>query len=243
MPPVRKQRPSRLPRRRLATTIGVAAALAAALIAASLVGSRGAEAEPAVPHAMAASAERAPLFRGIPQQGIVLGNPEAAVTLVEFADLQCPYCARWARDAFPAIVDEYVRGGRVRLVFRGLSFIGPDSDRALRVALAAGEQDRLWDVVHGLFLSQGAENAGWVSDSLLRSFGAAGLDAQRMLDGTHSPWVERERADAEKAAEVAGLSGTPFFQAGRTGGTLQPLHVDALDAATFRHELDSLLAG
>jgi protein-disulfide isomerase len=164
------------------------------------------------------------------------------LTLVEYADLQCPYCARWSRDVLPAIVDEYVRPGRVRLVFRGLAFIGPDSEKALRAALASAEQDRLWDVVHALYEHQGAENAGWVTDELLRSLAYTGVDADGMLARTHSRAVERELASASRAAEQARVPGTPYFQAGRTGGPLAELRVTALDAPAFRIALDSLLA-
>lgn len=241
MPPARRYDPPRVTFRPALLALAGALALALVLIAASLLGSRGGEAEPPAAAASAPPAARDPLFRGIPQQGIALGDPAAPVTLVEYADLQCPYCAQWARDTFPTVVDEYVRSGRVRLVFRGLSFIGPDSERALRAALAAGQQGRLWDVVHALFLRQGAENAGWVTDDLLRSLGGTGLDSRRMLDESDSPAVARELAAAARAATAAGVPGTPFFQAGPTGGRLQPLEVSALDAATFRAELDRLL--
>ena len=244
MPPVRRQEPRRLKRHSLIAALAGAAAVAAALVAASLLGSSaGQGAEPTLPRqALGTPAERDALFRGIPQNGIALGSPHAPVTLVEFADLQCPYCAHWARDSFPTIVEEYVRDGRVRVVFRGLAFIGADSDTALRAALAAGQQDRLWDVVHGLFVQQGAENSGWVSDAVLRSFDGTGLDTQRMLDSTHSPGVERQLAAAQNAATAAGVSGTPFFQAGRTGAALMHLEVGSLDPEAFRRELDQLLA-
>jgi protein-disulfide isomerase len=182
------------------------------------------------------------LFRGVPQDGIALGNPDAPLTLVEYADLQCPYCAEWARDVLPAIVDEYVRPGHVRLVFRGLYFLGPDSEKALRAALAAAEQDRLWDVVHGLYRSQGAENSGWVTDELLRSLTHSGVDTRRMLARTGSSVVERELSAAANAAEQAQVPGTPYFQAGRTGGPPEPLQVTSSDAAAFRVALDALLA-
>ena len=222
---------------------GRAVAVAAALVAASLIGSSTGKSEATRPSMSAATpAVRDELFRGIPQDGITLGSPKAPVTLVEFADFQCPYCADWARDALPTIVQKYVRAGRVRLVFRGLSFVGEQSDTALRATLAAGEQDRLWDVLHGLYLHQGAENSGWVTDSLLRSFGGAGLDAEQMLDGTRSSWVESQLLAARNAATAVGVPGTPFFQAGRTGGALERLNVTALDADTFRRELDRLLA-
>ena len=96
--------------------------------------------------------------------------------------------------------------------------------------------------MHGLYASQGAENAGWVTDDLLRGLGrGAGIDADRMLEQTSAPAVERELAAAQAAAERVGVPGTPFFQAGPTGGALKSLHVRALDADTFRAELDRLL--
>jgi len=243
VPPARRQQQRRFAIRRPVAALVGAAVVAAALVAASLLGSGAAQGEPpASDPSLAAPAARDALFRGIPQDGISLGSPQAPVTLVEYADLQCPYCAQWARDAFPTIVEQYVRAGQVRVVFRGLSFIGEDSDTALRAALAAGEQDRMWDVVHGLFVRQGAENSGLVSDTLLGSFAGTGLDTQRMLARTQSPWVERQLAAASRAAERVGVPGTPFFQAGPTGGTLTPLRVSSLDADTFRRELDRLLA-
>ena len=226
----------------LVAALGGAVLVTAALVAVSLVGSAADEPEAVAHESVAAPVVRDALLRGIPQDGIALGSPKAPVTLVEYADLQCPYCAQWARDTFPAIVDEYVRTGRVRLVLHGLAFLGPDSDTALRAALAAGEQDRLWDVVHGLFLRQGAENSGWVTSDVLRSVATPGLDAERMLGGTHSAWVERQLAAAREAAEAAQVPGTPFFQAGPTGGPLKRLELDSLEPDSFRRELDGLLA-
>jgi len=221
------------------------------MVVASVVGARsdseapvaGAPAADAA-DAVSAAAETEALLRGIPQDGIALGSPDAPVTLVEYADLQCPYCAIWARDAFPAIVDEYVRPGHVRVVFRGLAFIGPESDTALRTALAAGAQGRLWNVVHLLYGNQGAENAGWVTDDLLHELGGSigGLDAARMLAERESAPVEHELAAAQRAAEAAGIHGTPSFQAGPTEGALEPLPVTSLGPEEIRARLDALLA-
>jgi hypothetical protein len=243
VPPARRHERRRTSLGRVAAASVGAAAIAAALVAVSLLGSGTDESKPVVPDAVAvAPSERDPLFRGVPQDGIVLGKADAPVTLVEYADLQCPYCAQWSRETFPAIVDEYVRTGRVRVVLRGLSFLGPDSETALRAALAAGEQNRLWDVVHGLFLRQGPENSGWVTDDVLHSFAGVGVDTQEMLGGTHSAWVERQLQAARAAAHAAQVPGTPFFQAGRTGEALQRLEVATLAPDDFRRELNRLLA-
>ncbi len=243
MPPMRREDPTRVTAKPLLLAIAGAAFAAAALVSVSLLGGRGDENEPvATPISHMTHTGRDSLLRGIPQDGIALGDPKAPVTLVEYADLQCPYCAQWSREAFPAIVDDYVRTGRVRVVFRGLAFVGPDSDTALRAALAAGRQDRLWDVVHALYLHQGAENAGWVTTDLLRSLGGTGVDAERMLDESDSAAVDREVRAAASAATAAGVPGTPYFEAGPTGGALAPLKASALDAETFAAELDRILA-
>ena len=127
--------------------------------------------------------ETAALLRGIPQHGTVLGSPNAPVKLVEYADLQCVYCGVWARDVFPTLVRRYVRTGKVQLEFRGLAFVGADSETALRTALAASEQNKLWNVVELLYRNQGAENSGWVNDGFVKAALAAipGLDASRVL--------------------------------------------------------------
>lgn len=92
------------------------------LIAASQLGRSGEPAAaPALP-SVAGTAEAAALLDGVPQSGIVLGSPEAPVTLVEYADLQCPYCRAWATYAFPELVRDYVRAGTVKIVFRGPTF-------------------------------------------------------------------------------------------------------------------------
>jgi hypothetical protein len=132
------------------------ALLAVALVAASLLGAR----EPGKARAAPVQTPAPSLFRNIPQRGAVLGNPAAPVTLVEYADLQCPYCADWAVGALPVLVDEYVRSGKLRIVFRGMAFLGPESDTALRTAVAAGRQNRLWDVVHGVHPARAASIAG-----------------------------------------------------------------------------------
>jgi protein-disulfide isomerase len=104
--------------------LAVSAAVAGLLIAVSL-GSGG-----SMSKTTAAAATPASVFAGIPQHGTVLGRPSAPVTLHEYADLQCPYCAEWSRETLPSVVREYVRTGRLKLDFRGLAFIGPDKSAA-----------------------------------------------------------------------------------------------------------------
>ncbi len=183
------------------------------------------------------------MLRGVRQQGTELGSKLAPVTVVEFADPQCPYCADWARVALPVLVRDYVRPGKVRIVFVGMHFVGPDSETALRTALAAALQGRFWNVLELLYQNQGVENTGWVTDSLLRSIGNAvpGLSTQQMLDARRSPEVERLLAEANALASEAGVNSTPTFAVGRTGLTLRIVPVSSLEAAGLEPAIDATL--
>lgn len=241
-----KRRAEKQPRSRarLYVAAGLSAALAAgALVIASQLGSAGTrEADSATPQLIGAT-DSAAVFSGIPQRRAVLGSPQAPVTLVEYADLQCPYCGEFSRNALPSLVAEYVRTGKVKLVFRGLAFVGPDSEPALRGALAAGHQNRLWNFVHLLYENQGVENSGWITDGFIRS--VAGdiprVGVTRLVTDAKSKSVTEEIASAQRLAASDGVDSTPSFRVGRTGGTLTALEVHSLDPAAFRPTLDQLL--
>jgi protein-disulfide isomerase len=229
---------ARIPRRWLYGGLGAAAVVVVvALVVASQLG--GSE---AAPRAISGN-ETAALLDGIPQDGATLGSPDAPVVLYEFADLQCPFCQRWNGGVLPALVDEYVRDGRLRIVFGGVAFIGPDSETALRTAYAAGGQDRLWHVVDLLYRHQGPENDGWVTEDLLRGIGNAvpGLETGRMLDERDSEAVDQAIGDAAGRWSGAGLNSTPSFLIGPAGGALEVLQGGSDDPAPFREAIDRLL--
>jgi protein-disulfide isomerase len=214
---------------------GSAAALATALIVASQVGAR--DTRPPAPRTQQVS-----LFAGIPQHGPTLGAARAPVTLVEYADLQCPYCAAWARDALPIVVSDYVRTGRVRIVFRGLAFLGADSELALRMVVAAGRQNKQWNLLDELYRRQGYENSGWVSDQLDGAAAATGLRMSQLDRDAWSRATTRTIAAGARTAQNVGVQGTPSYQVGPTGGSLRLVRPDSLDPAGIRPALDSALA-
>ena len=222
----------------LAAVVLVAAGLAAVLIAVSVAGGKD---EPSA-GTVHGAAETQALLEGIPQSGNVLGRPGAPVTIVEYADYQCPFCAQWAVGTLPAIVDEYVRPGNVKIVFQGIAILGEDSVTALQAAVSAGMQDKLWNVGELLFHNQGAENSGWVTDDLLRDIGASvpGLDVDAMMDGRESAEVADAIGAAQADAQAGGITGTPSFEITKTGG--QPTVLQgAQPIDEFRRVLDGML--
>ncbi len=181
-------------------------------------------------------------FAGIPQDGIALGSPSAPVTLVEFADLQCPYCAVYATEVLPTIIDRYVRPGKLRLELNVLTFLGDDSVRAGRVAAAAAQQDGLWSFTDAFFHNQGTENSGYATDEFLRETAtAAGLDADAALSERDGEAAAELLGDAQAEADKLGVDSTPSFFLRGADGELEPLEVSDLTPETFTAALDEAL--
>jgi protein-disulfide isomerase len=164
-------------------------------------------------------------FAGIPQRGITVGDPRAPLTLVEFADLQCPFCRDYTNNVLPTIVDRYVRTGKLKMEFRNVAFIGPDSTTAAQMAAAAGMQNKLWQYVDLFYINQEQENSGYVTDEFLTKIGRAvrGLDVQQAMADRSLPAVQRELTEAQTEWTVAGFQGTPAFLLGPTGGRLEAM--------------------
>lgn len=185
-------------------------------------------------------------FAGIPQRGIVVGDPNAPLTLVEFADLQCPFCRDYTTGVMPALVDRYVRSGKLRMEFRNVSFIGNDSLRAAQMAGAAAVQNKLWQYVDLFYLNQGEENTGYVTDEFLTRIGRAvrGFDVDRALADRTLPEVQRALTEAQTEWQVAGFTGTPSFLLGPTGGKLSAVLAqnEAPTVAVMSERIDKALA-
>ena len=188
------------------------------------------------------SSELNALFAGIPQDGVALGRRDAPVTVVEFADLQCPYCREFSQRALPGVIREYVRTGKVRLVFRNLTFLGEDSVKAARFAAAAGLQDRLWPVTEQLYVDQGVENSGWVTDDALRAAGkrVPGLDVDKAFAAMDSSQVQAQLDAAQREQARYGVQGTPTFV---VDGKVAQGVTSPYDAAQLRAPIEQALQG
>lgn len=188
--------------------------------------------------------ETAALFAGIPQRGIQLGDPRAPVTMIEFADLQCPYCRQYTEQSLATLVNTYVRPGKVTMFFRNVSFLGTDSARAAQMAGAASLQNKLWPFIDLFYTNQQEENTGYVTDDFLRRIGSgvAGLDVTRAMNDRGLPVVQRMMDDAQTQWQSNGFSGTPSFMIGPTGGRLEALDPKTLGPEAFTPAIDKLLA-
>ncbi len=178
-------------------------------------------------------------LKGIPQHGNVLGSPTAPATLVEYVDLQCPYCQQFETQAMPTVIDRYVRTGKAKIEMRPIAFIGPDSQVGREAVIAAGRQNKMFNFAQLLYINQGTENTGWLNDDMVSATAASipGLDVPRLLDERDSAATAAAATAVDRQADRSQVRSTPTILVGKSGGTLRrvtllsPGDVDSVAAA------------
>ncbi len=157
---------------------------------------------------------------GFKEQVISIGNSpfkgknDATVTIVEYSDYQCPYCARNYRDVMPKLQTEYIDTGKVRFVMREfpIASIHKNATNASLAALCAGNQDKYWGMHDIMFENQKQLDL----DSLKNYAATIGLDTEEFNDCLTNKKTDSDlRADMASAAKL-GQRGTPGFYLGLT---------------------------
>jgi protein-disulfide isomerase len=227
---------------RLLLVIALAAVVVVGAIVVSSNGSDPAPSRTAQP-GMTPAEEVAALYEGIPQDGIRLGERGAPATMVEIADLQCPFCARYSTQVFPSIVDDYVRTGKIAYELRIRSFLGRDSVRAAGAAAEAAEQDRMYQFVDLFFRNQGPENSDFADDAFMREIAGQveGLDVERVVAAADDPLSYPAVERGEMFARRIGSTGTPDFYL-RKDGKLTPLAPQGPAPEDYAAAIDAALA-
>jgi protein-disulfide isomerase len=174
--------------------------------------------------------------------GAMRGDPKAKVTIIEFADFQCPFCARFVSETLPLIDKEYIQTGKVRFVMREypLTNIHPYAHKAAEAARCAGDQGKYWQMHDKLFQNQKSLEV----TNLKEYAKTIGLDAQAFndcLDGGKQ--VEKIQRDVLEAQNLR-VNGTPGFFLGLTtsGDTIKGTYIEgAQPIELYRQIINSLL--
>jgi protein-disulfide isomerase len=194
-------------------------------------------------------AEVTALLRGIPQNGNTLGSPSAPVTMQYFGDLECPICRQFTLGALPALINKYVRPGKLKLEYRSLETATRESEtfRTQQIAaLAAGKQRLMWDYVELFYHEQREEDSGYVTESYLQGLASQvpGMNLVDWSSNRHDPSFAATVASDARAADRAGFTGTPSFLFGKSGGGLRRLEYASLtDPSPFEAAIEKLLKG
>ena len=173
------------------------------------------------------------------------GNPDATITLIEFSDYQCPFCARHARDTFAQIDKAFVSTGKIRYVFRNFPIEGihPLAFRAHEAAACAAEQGKFWEMHARLFANPKALNA----EDLPKHAETIGLEMSQFRMCFDSRRLSARIRQDIAEGRALGVNGTPMFFLGMTepkDGKVKPLRMlrGAQDFDAFQNAIESLLA-
>ncbi|MEV0024631.1 thioredoxin domain-containing protein [Streptomyces atroolivaceus] len=178
--------------------------------------------------------ELAGLARRDADDKLALGRTDAPVVLIEYADFQCGYCGKFARDTEPELIKRYVDDGTLRIEWRNFPIFGEASEAAARASWAAGRQDRFW-AFHRAAYAEDAKEKGFGRERLRALAQQAGVkDLDRFTRDTDSAAaVEAVRVDREQAYGIGATSTPSFLINGRPVAGAQPMAVftQAIEAA------------
>jgi protein-disulfide isomerase len=165
-----------------------------------------------------------------------LGDPGAPITLIEFADYQCPYCKRYHDAINPALLKQYVDSGKINFVYKHSAFLGQESVWAAQAAECAADQGKFWEYHDLLYAKQNGENVGlFTKDNLIAYAKEIDLDSAQFdpcLQNDET--LPRVAVDTQEGRQV-GVTGTPtFFINGKPLVGAQPLQV-------FQDQINTLL--
>jgi protein-disulfide isomerase len=152
------------------------------------------------------------LARRDPDDPRALGDVDAPVVMIEWSDFQCPFCASFALETMPDLVDEYVETGVLRFEWRDFPVLGADSLTAAMAGRAAAEQDAFFEMHDEIFGREFERNAGELSiESLTGIAGELGLDTDRFERDMQDPELERAVRTDLQTGQQLGFTGTPAF--------------------------------
>jgi len=171
----------------------------------------------------------------------VLGNTNAPLTMIEFGDYQCTYCKKFFRETEGSIIENYVKTGKVKIMFKDFIVVGGDSANAANAAHCANDQKMFWQYHSILYNNCNGEDTGWASFERLHEFAnELELDMNEFSKCmSESKWEELVNS-SQADGRIIGVTATPtFFIIDQSNNILKI--TGAQPYAVFEEVFDSLL--
>jgi protein-disulfide isomerase len=142
----------------------------------------------------------------------IMGDSNAPITILEWGDYQCTFCYRFHQNTLDIINDDFIKTGKVKLVFRDFPLNGPDSILAAEAAYCAEDQEKYWQYHNELYKNWGGEKTGWITRESLDRF-AVTVDLDLVEFNTcldEHKYQNRVNTHYEFGKEI-GIDATPSF--------------------------------
>jgi len=142
----------------------------------------------------------------------IMGDSNASITILEWGDYQCTFCHKFHQDTLDVVIEDYIKTGKVKFVFKDFPLNGPDSILAAEAAYCAGDQEKYWQYHDELYRNWGGERTGWITRESLDIFATTvdlNLDEFNKCLDSHK-YKNRIKALYEFGKEI-GIDATPSF--------------------------------
>jgi len=142
----------------------------------------------------------------------ILGNKNAALTMVEYGDYQCTFCNKFFHETEGLIIQNYVKTGKVKILFKDFIVVGQDSIHAANAAHCANDQNVFWEYHSLLYNNWAGEGTGWISSERLNEFATTlKLDMNEFSECVSKlRWKELIDSSHQDGITI-GVSATPTF--------------------------------
>jgi protein-disulfide isomerase len=176
----------------------------------------------------------------ISQGSPIIGNPTAPVTIIEFGDFQCEFCARFAKQNPLTINASYIQTGKASMVFKHFVTHGDDSITAAIASQCANEQGKFWNFYKMVYENQGPENSGWANIENMKKFASQipGLDKQKFNSCIDSQKYKTLVNDDMTLGVSLGMQGTPSFIIVKSDGSKPETLLGAQPFPSFQSIID-----
>ncbi len=103
----------------------------------------------------------------------IMGNVNAPITILEWGDYQCTFCYKFHQNTLNVIHEDFIKTGKVKLVFKDFPLNGPDSILAAEASYCAHDQKKYWQYHDELYQNWGGERTGWITKESLEKFASS----------------------------------------------------------------------
>ncbi|HJJ22774.1 MAG TPA: DsbA family protein [Nitrosopumilus sp.] len=142
----------------------------------------------------------------------IIGDLNAPITILEWGDYQCTFCYKFHQNTLDTINDNFIKTGKVKLVFKDFPLNGPDSVLAAEAAYCAEDQEKYWQYHDELYKNWGGERTGWITRESLDRFAVTiNLDLEEFNTCLDEHRYQNKVIELYEFGKKVGIDATPSF--------------------------------
>ena len=142
----------------------------------------------------------------------IMGDPDAPITILEWGDYQCTFCYKFHQDTMDIINEEFIKTGKVKVIFKDFPLNGPDSKLAAESSYCAHDQGKYWEYHDQLYENWAGERTGWITREALSEFAKSiNLDTAEFNKCLNESKHENKINSIYEFGKQIGIDATPSF--------------------------------